>query len=84
VFGARATGVIGASPGRFGTLSAQQAWLPVLRTLGATVYFGASLTIGGANAVFDADGGFADPGTRDRARVYLAGFVRFVEQQVKA
>jgi iron(III) transport system permease protein len=83
VFGGRATGVIGASPGRFGTLSAQQAWLPVLRTLGTAPYFGASLMVGGANAVFDDAGGFADASTRDRARDYLAGFARFVEQQLK-
>jgi len=83
VFGGRATGVIGASPGRFGTLSAQHAWLPVLRTLGTAPYFGVSLMVGGANAVFDDAGGFADASTRDRARDYLAGFARFVEQQLK-
>jgi len=83
VFGGRAIGVIGASPGRFGTLSAQQAWLPVLRTLGTAPFFGVSLTVGGANAVFDDAGGFADANTRDRARDYLAGFARFVEQQLK-
>jgi chromate reductase len=34
VFGERPVGVIGASPGGFGTILAQNAWLPVLRTLG--------------------------------------------------
>ena len=83
VFGGRPTGVIGASPGRFGTLASQLAWLPVLRTLGTAPFFGVSLTIGGANAVFDDTGAFADAGIRDRARDYLAGFARFVEQQLK-
>jgi NAD(P)H-dependent FMN reductase len=40
IFGGRIVGVIGASPGRFGTLSAQQAWLPIFRTLGVVPYFG--------------------------------------------
>jgi NAD(P)H-dependent FMN reductase len=34
IFGNRPTAVIGASPGGFGTILAQNAWLPVLRTLG--------------------------------------------------
>ena len=34
VFGDKPVGVIGASPGGFGTILAQNGWLPVLRTLG--------------------------------------------------
>ena len=34
VFGGRPVGVIGASPGGFGTLLSQTAWLPVLKTAG--------------------------------------------------
>jgi len=33
VFGGKPIGIMGASPGRFGTLLSQSAWLPVLRTL---------------------------------------------------
>ena len=40
VFGDRPVGVIGASPGGFGTILAQNAWLPVLRTLGTRPWFG--------------------------------------------
>src|SRR5580700_8801598 len=35
VFGGRPFAVMGASPGGFGTILSQVAWLPVLRTLGA-------------------------------------------------
>ena len=85
VFGGRIVGVIGASPGRFGTLSAQQAWSPVLRTLGTIPYFGEKLMVSGANAVFAADGSFADTGSRDRVQQYLDGFAGFVLQHgVKA
>ena len=80
VFAGRIVGVIGASPGRYGTLSAQQAWSPVLRTLGTLPYFGAKLMIGSANTVFAADGSFADTGTRDRVQQYLDGFAGFVAQ----
>jgi chromate reductase, NAD(P)H dehydrogenase (quinone) len=34
IFGSRPVTVIGGSPGGFGTVLAQNAWLPVLRTLG--------------------------------------------------
>ena len=80
VFAGRIVGVIGASPGRYGTLSAQQAWSPVLRTLGTLPYFGAKLMIGSANTVFAADGSLADTGTRDRVQQYLDGFANFVAQ----
>jgi NAD(P)H-dependent FMN reductase len=78
VFAGRIVGVIGASPGRFGTLSAQQAWSPVLRTLGTVPYFGEKLMVSNAGTVFAADGSFADTGTRDRLQQYLDGFAAFV------
>jgi chromate reductase, NAD(P)H dehydrogenase (quinone) len=84
VFGGRTVGIIGASPGRFGTLSAQQAWLPVLRTLGVVPYFGHSLTVGAAGTVFREDGGIADSGTRERLAAYLAGFATFVSEKESA
>ena len=40
VFGGRKVAVIGASPGGFGTLLSQTAWLPVLKTLGTNPWFG--------------------------------------------
>lgn len=39
-FKGRPVAVIGASPGGFGTALAQNAWLPVLRTLGMRPWFG--------------------------------------------
>ena len=40
VFGGRHFAVIGASPGAFGTVLSQAAWLPVLRTLGTQPWSG--------------------------------------------
>ena len=78
IFGGRTVGVIGASPGRFGTISAQQAWLPVFRTLGVVPYFGRLLTVSGASTVFGETGEIVDAGTRDRLSSYLEGFAEFV------
>lgn len=45
VFGDRPVAIIGASPGGFGTILAQNAWLPVLRTLGMRPWFGGRLMV---------------------------------------
>jgi NAD(P)H-dependent FMN reductase len=78
VFGGRPVGVIGASPGGFGTLLSQTAWLPVLKTLGTAAYFGGRLQVSRAREVFDANGTLVDTRTREALKKYLAGFVRFV------
>src|ERR1043165_1041675 len=78
VFKGRAVGLIGASPGAYGTVLSQTAWLPVFRTLGMRPYFGQLLYVGGAAKVFDASGRLADDAIRARLRKYLEGFVEFV------
>src|SRR5260221_14547038 len=52
VFGNRPVAVIGASPGGFGPILAQDAWLPVLRTLGTCPWFGGRLMVSRAGKVF--------------------------------
>ena len=78
VFGELPVGIIGASPGRFGTLLSQTAWLPVLRALGAQPWFGQSFYLGGAGRLFDASGALTDEDSRKRLQGYLAGFAEFV------
>jgi NAD(P)H-dependent FMN reductase len=78
IFGARPVGLIGASPGAFGTIQSQAAWLPVLRALGMRPWFGQLLYVGGAAKVFDPAGRLADEAIRKRLRNYLHGFVEFV------
>jgi chromate reductase len=77
VFGDRPFAVIGASPGGFGTLLAQNAWWPVLRTLRARVWFGGRLTVSRAGNVFDADGGMQDDKAREQLRDFIHGFAEF-------
>jgi NAD(P)H-dependent FMN reductase len=78
VFGGKPVGMMGASPGRFGTLLSQSAWLPVLKTLGTRPWFGQSLYVGGAHKLFDASGALTDEDTRKRIQNYVRGFAEFV------
>jgi len=77
VFRDRPFAVIGASPGGFGTILAQAAWLPVLRTLGARNWSGGRLMVSRAQQVFDAQGAIADPKAAEQLEQFLAGFVAF-------
>jgi chromate reductase len=52
VFGGRPVALLGASPGGFGTILSQSAWLPVLRTLGAELWSGGRLLVARAGQVF--------------------------------
>jgi chromate reductase len=79
LFGGRPVGVIGASPGGFGTILAQNAWLPVLRTLGTKPWFGGRLQVSRAGSVFSEAGELTDEAIREQLRKYLAGFVRFMK-----
>lgn len=78
VFGNRAVGIIGATPGAIGTRMAQTAWLPVFRALGARVWFGGTLYVGGASKVFDGSGRLVDEQIRERLQRYMSGFTTFV------
>ena len=80
VFGGKPVALIGASPSGFGTVLAQEAWLPVLRKLGAAPWFGKQLTVARAGALFDDEGTLTDPGTRDKLRDLLAGFAAAITE----
>src|SRR5258707_13996791 len=79
VFGNRPVAIMGASPGGFGTVLAQAAWLPVLRTLGTRPWFGGRLMVSRANHVFNETGEMVDEAARTQLRDFLHGFVRFVQ-----
>jgi chromate reductase, NAD(P)H dehydrogenase (quinone) len=80
VFGDRPIALMGATPGRGGTLLAQTAWLPVLRTLGTRPWFGPRLLVSGANRAFDEAGQLVDDQLRAQLRSFMAGFAEFVSQ----
>ena len=79
VFGDRPVALIGASPGGFGTILAQDAWLPVLRTLGMRPWFGGRLMASRAHTLFDASGELTDAALRKQLTEFMRGFVDFVE-----
>lgn len=78
VFRGKPVAVMGATPGRAGTVLAQNAWLPVLRTLGTRPWFGSRLLVSGAGDVFDDDGALVDEEIREKLRKFVRGFVDFV------
>lgn len=79
VFSGKPVAVMGASPGGFGTILAQNAWLPVLRTLGTQAWFGERLMVSRAQTVFDSNGAIVDPAQLEQLRKFIEGFVRFVQ-----
>jgi NAD(P)H-dependent FMN reductase len=80
VFGGRPVAVVGATPGRGGTILAQAAWLPVLRTLGTQPYFGPRVTIAGAKQVFGSSGEIVDEQVSELVSRFLTGFVEFASR----
>lgn len=83
VFGGKPVAFIGASPGGFGTILSQDAWLPVLRTLGTQPWFGGRLMVSRAHKVFDEAGAILDPAIEAQLKAYVAGFGDYV-REVKA
>jgi chromate reductase, NAD(P)H dehydrogenase (quinone) len=75
VFGGRPVAVIGASEGGFGTILAQNAWLPVLRTLGTRPWFGSRLMVSRAGQVFNEAGEMMDEKIKAQLQRFLQGFV---------
>lgn len=78
VFANRPVAVMGATPGAGGTILAQAAWLPVLRTLGTRPWFGGRLIVSGAARVFDGSGKLVDDDVRQKLQAFMSGFEKFV------
>jgi len=79
IFAGKPVAVIGASPGGFGTLLSQNAWLSVLRTLETRPWFGGRLLVSRAASVFNADGQVVDESVTKRLREFVAGFVGYIQ-----
>jgi NAD(P)H-dependent FMN reductase len=77
VFGGKPVALMGASPGGFGTILAQNAWLPVLRTLGAELWSEGRLLVSRAQTVLGEDGTLSDPKIKEQLRTFLQGFAVF-------
>ena len=77
VFHGKAVAVMGASPGRFGTVLSQNAWLPVLHTLRTRPWFGGRLLVSQAGQMFDADGKLVNDMIRNLLSEFVTGFFEF-------
>ena len=80
VFGGRSFAICGTSPGPWGTVLSQAAWLPVMRTLGTQTWFGGRIAVPRAGNVFDAEGNLKDAGVEELLRQFLAGYVNFLRR----
>lgn len=78
VFGDRAVAVIGASPGGFGTILSQNAWLPVLRTLGTRHWNGGRLMVSRAHKAFNESGDLIDESVQKNLHDFMQGFIQYV------
>jgi NAD(P)H-dependent FMN reductase len=84
VFGNRPVGIMGATPGMGGTRLSQTAWLPVVRALGMSPWFGEILFLSNASQVFDKTGGLVDEKVKRRLTAYMNGFGTFVESAARS
>lgn len=74
LFGGRPLALMGASPSGFGTLLAQAAWLPVLKSLGVQVWTGKSLMLSRAHQSIGADGEIVDEAALKNIADFVAGY----------
>jgi chromate reductase, NAD(P)H dehydrogenase (quinone) len=78
LFRERPVAIMGASPGRFGTLLSQTAWLPIVRTLGMRPWYGMPMYVSEAAKVFDTSGTLIDPDIRERLKQFMTGYAQYV------
>ncbi|KQW51343.1 MULTISPECIES: NADPH-dependent FMN reductase [unclassified Roseateles] len=81
LFGGKPTGLMGATPGGFGTVQSQDAMLSVFRTFGSDFWMGGRLMVSKAGTVFDADGQLVDEKVREQLQRFVHGFVDFVKRR---
>ena len=74
IFQGRPVAVIGASPGGFGTILAQNGWLPVLRTLRTRPWVEGRLLVSRAGSAFDEEGNLIHDEVREQLRDFVAAF----------
>ena len=81
VFGDRPVALMGATPGRGGTMLSQAAWLPVLRALGVRLWAGPRIFVSGAGKVFDPEGRLVDEQVKEQLEAFMAGFAGFAARR---
>ena len=80
IFRARPFALIGATPGGWGTVLAQAAWLPVFRNLNADVWPGPRLAVSNAAKLVDEKGEFRDEATLRQLSDFVKGFAAYAAE----
>lgn len=80
LFGGKPCVVMGASPGGFGTIVAQTAWLPVLRALGVRHWAGGRLVVSRVTTLLDESGRIRDEAFSRQLRDFVTGFHAFATE----
>jgi NAD(P)H-dependent FMN reductase len=83
VFRGKPVAIAGASPGGFGTILSQNAWLAVFRTLGAQVWSGGRLLVSRAGNAIDNKGEITDAATRESIGKFIDGFVAHLRERAR-
>src|SRR5690606_26245799 len=81
VFRNKPVAIAGTSPGAFGSVLSQTAWLAVFRTLRADFWAGGRLVVPRAESVFDDRGEMTDAATREHVRKFIAGFADYIRKR---
>ncbi len=82
IFSGKPIGLMGATPGRLGTLSAQGMWLPTFRGLGLNPFLEKSLMVGGASKLFDEDLKLTDEASQKRLQGFIEAYLAFARKMV--
>ena len=77
VFHDRPVALMGASPGAWGTVLSQNAWLPVFRTLRLHHWNAGRLLVPRVRTVFDEGGSLADEKIAEQLAAFMAGFTDY-------
>jgi chromate reductase, NAD(P)H dehydrogenase (quinone) len=78
VFGKRPIAIMGATPGQFGTILSQNAWLSVIRTLRMRPWLDGRMMLSRAGAAFDAQGKLTDDHARKQLQEFVRGYAEFL------
>lgn len=80
VFAGRVWAMMGATPSGFATLLAQNAWLSVLRHVGAPFWSGGRILLSRAGQAFS-DGRLTDEAAQKQVKEFVAGFAAHLAQR---
>ena len=81
IFRGKPVAIIGVSPGGFGTILSQNAWLPVLRTLRADHWSEGRLLVSKASDMFSEDGRLTDEKIKGQLREFVHGFFAYARER---